>query len=89
METISNTDEISAKIHAVLRPHLRFLEKDAPVPPSENLGKLGLDSMAAINLLFDLEQAFGIQIPDSLLTADAFETAASLEKTIRPLVVGH
>lgn len=87
MELTSNTDEISDKIHAVLRPHLRFLDKDAPLPPSENLGKLGLDSMAAINLLFELEQAFGIQIPDSLLTADTFETAESLEKTVRPLVV--
>lgn len=79
-------NEISRKIHAALRPHLRFLEADQAVPPEENLGKLGLDSMAAINLLFDLEQALGIKIPDELLTAETFETAAALEKTLRPLV---
>ena len=86
MQTTSNSDEISEKIHSVLRPHLRFLDKNLPLPLNENLGKLGLDSMAAINLLFELEQALEIQIPDSLLTAETFETATSLEKTIRPLV---
>jgi acyl carrier protein len=78
-------DELTDKIHAALRPHLRFLEAGQPIPMNEGLGKLGLDSMAAINLLFDLEQALGIKIPDSLLTAETFETAAALEEAIRPL----
>jgi acyl carrier protein len=79
-------NEFSQKLHAVLRPHLRFLEPDAPLSPSEPLGTLGLDSMAAINLLLDLETTFCIQIPDDLLTAETFETLASLEATFRPLV---
>ena len=86
MQATSNTDDISQKVQSILRPHLRFLEKGKTLPMDENLGKLGLDSMAAINLLFELEQGFGIQIPDSLLTAETFETASALEKTIRPLV---
>jgi acyl carrier protein len=52
----------------------------------EDLGKLGLDSMAAINLLVDLEQEFGIQVPDSLLTPETFATGRSLEDTIRRLL---
>ena len=79
-------DEISRKLQAVLRPHLRFLEPNAPLPPEEPLGALGLDSMAAINLLLDLETTFGVQIPDDLLSAETFETFASLEKTFRPLL---
>ena len=86
MQTGISEDPITQKIQEILRPHLRFLESGKPVPMDENLGKLGLDSMAAINLLFDLEQAFGVQIPDDLLTAETFETAASLEKTVRPVV---
>jgi acyl carrier protein len=81
----ASPDAITEKIHATLRPHLRFLPKDQPIPADENLGKLGLDSMAAINLLFDLEQALDVKIPDELLTAETFETAATLEKTIRSL----
>jgi acyl carrier protein len=79
-------DDISQKLQAVLRPHLRFLEPDAPIPPGEALGKLGLDSMAAINLLLDLETTFGIQIPDDLLSAETFETLANLEATFRPIL---
>ena len=79
-------DPITEKIHAALRPHLRLLEPSLPIPPADDLGQLGLDSMGAINLLLDLEQALKIKIPDSLLTAETFETAAALEKTIRPLV---
>ena len=57
-------DEISRKLEAVLRPHLRFLEGNAPLGRDQPLGDLGLDSMAAVNLLLDLEQAFDVQIPD-------------------------
>jgi acyl carrier protein len=82
-------DTIAQKLEAVLRPHLRFLAPDAPLPPTEPLGTLGLDSMAAINLLLDLETAFGMQIPDDLLSAETFETFASLEATFRPLIEAH
>jgi acyl carrier protein len=79
-------DELTEKIHAVLRPHLRFLPSDQPLAPDLSLGQLGLDSMESINLLFDLEQVLDIKIPDDMLTAETFETAATLEKTIRPLL---
>jgi acyl carrier protein len=79
-------DEISRKLEAVLRPHLRFLEGNAPLTPDQPLGDLGLDSMAAVNLLLDLEQAFDVQIPDDLLSAETFETLASVEATFRPLL---
>jgi acyl carrier protein len=52
----------------------------------EDLGKLGLDSMAAIDLLLDLEKEFQIQIPDSLLTAEAFATGGALAAAIQPLL---
>jgi hypothetical protein len=82
-------DDFSRKLQAVLRPHLRFLEPGMPLSPADPLGALGLDSMAAINLLLDLETSFGIQIPDDLLSAETFETLASLEATFRPLVEGR
>jgi len=80
------TDAFSQKLQAVLRRHLRFLEPGAALTPDSALGALGLDSIAAVNLLLDLEQAFGVQIPDDLLSAEAFETLASLESTFRPVL---
>jgi acyl carrier protein len=83
----TGSEETKKKIAAVLRPRLRLLDPAQPIPPDADLGELGLDSMAAIDLLLDLEQALHIKIPDSLLTAETFQTAASLERTILPLTV--
>ena len=82
----THQDPLTEKMHTVLRQHLRLLEQNQPIPPDADLGALGLDSMGAINLLLDLEQALDIKIPDEMLTAETFQTAALLEKTIRPLV---
>jgi len=80
------TDSVVQRFQAVVRPHLRFLKQTDPFPMGENLGKLGLDSMAAINLLLDLEKEFQIQIPDSLLTAESFETGEGLMNMLSPLI---
>ena len=78
--------DISQTLERVLRPHLRFLEPDAPLDRDEALGALGLDSMAAVNVLMELETEFGVQIPDELLSAEMFETLTTLEATFRPLI---
>jgi acyl carrier protein len=80
------TEDFSQKLQGVLRRHLRFLEPGAALTADSALGALGLDSMAAVNLLVDLEEAFGVQIPDALLDAETFETLGSLESTFRPLL---
>lgn len=80
------SEDFSEKLRSVLRRHLRFLEPGAPLADDAALGALGLDSMAAVNLLVDLEEAFGVQIPDDLLSAETFETVRSLESTFRPVL---
>ncbi len=77
--------ELTENVHAVLRKYLRLLDADQPIPADTDLGSLGLDSMGAINLLMDLEQALHVTIPDELLTEETFQTARSLEKAIRSL----
>lgn len=52
----------------------------------EDLGKLGLDSMASIDLLMDIESQFGVQIPDELMTVDTFSTGNHLLAVIAKLV---
>jgi acyl carrier protein len=66
----------------VLRGHLRLLAPGAPVPPLAPLRELGLDSMGAMNLLFDLERTFRIVFPDHLVTAESFRDAESLARTV-------
>ena len=83
---MNNGNDLSDRLQTVLRPHLKFLEPGAPIPADATLGTLGLDSMATINFLLDFETAFGVQVPDDLLSAEMFETLATLEATVLPLL---
>ena len=76
------TTEIFAEIEAVVRPHLKFLEEGQSLPPDQNLGESGLDSMASIDLLLDLEETFDLSIPDDLLTEDSFSSVQEIAKML-------
>lgn len=76
---------ITPKLQDILRPKLRFLPAGTEVPMDEDLGTLGLDSMASIDLLMELEQEFGVQIPDDLMTADTFATGNHLLAVVQQL----
>jgi acyl carrier protein len=78
--------DLAPKLQEILRPRLRFLKEDAAVPMDEDLGKLGLDSMASIDLLMDIESQLGVQIPDAMMTVDTFATGNHLLAVIEKLV---
>jgi len=78
--------DLAPKLQEILRPRLRFLKADDAVPMDEDLGKLGLDSMASIDLLMDIESQLGVQIPDAMMTVDTFATGNHLLAVIEKLV---
>jgi len=80
---MSETDTLK-RLQAIVRPHLRFLPPGAPLSADASLGEAGLDSMASIDLLLQLEDEFGIEIPDEALDENTF---ASLDR-LRELVDG-
>jgi acyl carrier protein len=61
----------------VIAPRLTFLGGRS-IEPGSRLADLGLDSMHAIDLLFDLEDSFGVTLGDDELNATTFATAGSL-----------
>ncbi|MFF8830835.1 acyl carrier protein [Streptomyces sp. NPDC015131] len=61
-----------------LRPHLRYLDPGQELRPEDRLRDLGLNSMQAIDLVFDLEDNVGVLLPDDQLTDANFETAGTL-----------
>lgn len=65
----------------MLGPFLKF-RGDREITPDARLHDLGLDSMQAVELLFAVEDTFGIQLPDDKLTDSTFETAGALWHTI-------
>lgn len=69
-------------IDAVVRPHLKFLPAGEGLEPTRDLGELGLDSMASIDLLLDLERTFGITISDDELTENSFSNLGEIQKLL-------
>ncbi|CAN2253913.1 Acyl carrier protein [Bacillus subtilis] len=51
-----------------------------------SLKDLGLDSMASIDLLLELEDQFNVSFPDELLTEETFETGQRLLDALKKLL---
>lgn len=71
----------------ILREHLRFAG-DGDVDPDANLRDLGLDSMGAVQLLFAVEDAYGVVIPDERFTDSTFESGGALWAVVEELMDG-
>ncbi|MGN9910038.1 phosphopantetheine-binding protein [Phytohabitans sp. LJ34] len=69
----------------VLRRHLKYLPAGEPLAPDADLRSLGLDSMAAVDLLFDIEDSFDIVLPDEALVEQTFTTPAALRGVLDEL----
>ena len=66
----------------LLMPFLKFLG-DRDIVPDAPLRELGLDSMQAIELLFAIEDAFDVTLPDDDMNDSTFATAGSLWAVVR------
>ena len=69
---------------ALLRPYLKYAG-DQEITAESRLRDLGLDSMRAIELLFAVEDTYGVVIPDERLVDATFETGSSLWTVIEEL----
>lgn len=61
----------------LLRPFLKLVG-DHEITADSRLHDLGLDSMRAIELLFAVEDTYGVSLPDDKLVDATFKTAGSL-----------
>ncbi|XVQ06777.1 phosphopantetheine-binding protein [Spirillospora sp. CA-255316] len=66
----------------MLEPFLPFLAGD-PITPETLLREAGLDSMQAIELMFAVEDTFGVELPDEALSEETFRTAGNLWDAVR------
>jgi acyl carrier protein len=65
----------------MLRPFLKYAGGRA-VQPGDSLRDLGVDSMREIELLFAIEDSYGVMLPDEMLTDATFATAGQLWASI-------
>ncbi len=79
---------MDARFTEVLTPFLKFLG-DQEITPDAKLRELGLDSMQAIELLFAIEDTFGVTLSDDDMNDDTFATAGSLWTVVRAAMGVH
>lgn len=86
MTTIKSAPD--AQFVDLLRSHLKYLKPGAELDFEQQLKPLGLDSMAAVDLLFDIEDSYGVILSDRYLTEATFSTAGALWMVISQLKNG-
>jgi acyl carrier protein len=62
----------------VIRARCRRLPVDSELAPDASLTALGVDSLEMVELIVGLEDAFGIEIPQHLLTPEVFATPGTI-----------
>lgn len=85
MEDINKQLDAEAFL-GVLYSHLKQIGEGSALTMESNLYVLGLDSMAAVNLLLELEETFGVVFPETFLTESTFETPMALKSAIVSLL---
>lgn len=74
--------ELEQKILAVIQEQKTLPENE--IRPDTRLTELGIDSLDALNILFALEESFGITIPDE--QARSIRTVDDMVTTIETLL---
>jgi len=77
--------QIPLAFEQLLRPHLPFAA-ERPLEPGDDLPGLGLDSMSIVQLLADVEDSYGIELPDDILNEATFATVGSLWQVLADLL---
>ena len=72
----------------LLRQHLPHLPPGQPLDPERALRDFGLDSMEMVALLIDLEDGYGVQLPDDDLITTTFRTASTLWQVLQSVRAG-
>jgi acyl carrier protein len=82
---ITLTTDIPVAFRKTLLTHLPYADS-AEFTAADDLAALGLNSMGVVQLLTDLEETFGLELPDELITEETFGTVGSLWEVVGRLV---
>lgn len=77
------------KIRDVLAQCGRLPTSPSTLAAHDNLYDAGLTSLATVNVMLALEEAFDVEFPDTLLTRRSFESIAALSDVVSTLRAGR
>ena len=87
-----NEDAVRAwprEFEQILRRHCLFADPAAPIGADVSLTVLGMDSLQVLGMIVDIEDAFAVTVPDTMLTGDQFATPGSVWENVRGLIAGQ
>jgi acyl carrier protein len=76
---------VKEKIRKVIKDHARLAVDVAILEDSADLGEAGMTSHANVMLMLALENEFGLEFPDSMLSRSVFESVDSIAAAIQSL----
>ena len=81
LESQDIDSDFTSLFSEILLRHLP-VQYGSQVPDNVDLMKLGLDSISAVALLLDLEDAFGITFPQSMINVELYESWSALKHSV-------
>jgi acyl carrier protein len=69
---------LDQNLEKILRAHARFTAADSDIDPDMPLASLGIDSLGIIELVFEIENEFDLEMPPDQITPETFATPRSI-----------
>jgi acyl carrier protein len=79
---MTRPDDLLEPLSAIVRRHLPAGSDATVLPHDRDLFELGLDSLNAVRMLLDVEEAFDIQFPESDISVELFSSLISLRTAL-------
>ncbi|BCX17347.1 MAG: hypothetical protein KatS3mg117_1029 [Geminicoccaceae bacterium] len=82
-------DELVSEIRALLAREGSLAVDVAAIGDRDDLWRAGLTSHGSVDLMLALEERFGVEFPDRLLTRQTFRTIEALATALRELLAAE
>ena len=74
------------RLEAIVRANCPHLDDDTAIMPDDFLADLGLDSLAIVAIVVEIEETFEFAFPDDELSFQTFATMGSLWGAVSRLI---
>ena len=71
------------RIRAILAGHAGMSANIADIGDNDDLYRAGMKSMATVQLMLALEEAFDLEFPEELLTRTTFRSVSTIAQALR------
>jgi acyl carrier protein len=85
LETVSD-DSVRSRLVGVVGALMQRRQLELPTSLDQSLRDAGLKSLDLVNMMLAVEDEFGIEIPQNLLSIDNFRTIRAIEELVAQVV---